>query len=224
MMRALVIGGLLVAASAVAAAAQDTTAVIAGDRAATAELSKIIDGARANGLPVQPIVSYVNYGILMKATTPRIIAAARAMATRLEEARDALAPHPSDSDIAAGENALSSKVSSKALQVIRKASGNRSVAVPLGVLTQLVVSEVDEGKATKIVVDLIRRNATTEQLIALGNDVRSDIEAGRKPNLAAELRLSGLTAVLGVPSATSAATDALSAGASTPTVPGKKKP
>jgi hypothetical protein len=222
-MRSLFVGGLLIAASAAAAVAQDTTVAIAGDRAATAELSKIIDGARANGLPVRPIIAKVNYGILMKAATPRIIAAARGTAARLEEARNALAPHPTDSDVAAGESALSSKVSTKSLQDIRKASGNRPVAVPLGVLTQLVANEVDESKATKIVVDLIHRSVTTDQLIALGNGVKSDVEAGTKPNLSAELRLNGLTAVLGVPSAASAAGDALSAGASAPTVP-KKKP
>lgn len=223
-MRSLFLAGTLVVASAAGAVAQDTTVVIAGDRAATAELSKIIDGARANGLPVRPIVAKVNYGILMKAATPRIIAAARGTAARLEEARDALAPHPTDLDVAAGESALSSKISTKSLQDIRKASGNRSVAVPLGVLTQLVANEVDEGKATRIVVDLIRRSATTDQLIALGNGVKSDVENGTKPNLSAELRLNGLTAVLGVPTAASATGDALSAGASAPTVPGKKKP
>jgi len=223
MIRSILLGGLLVATSAAAAVAQDTTVVIAGDRAATAELSQIIDGARANGLPVRPIVAKVNYGLLMKAATPRIIAAARGTAARLEEARKALAPHPSELDVTAGESALSSKISTKSLQDIRKASGNRPVAVPLGVLTQLVANEVDESKATKIVVDLIRRSATTDQLIALGNGVKEDVEAGTKPNLSAELRLHGLTAVLGVPSAASAAGDALSAGASAPTVP-KKKP
>jgi hypothetical protein len=228
MMRNVMLSTLLVVALADAVPAQDPPAIIAGDRAASAEVSKIIESARASGLPDEPILATIGYAVNIAHASPsRIVAAVRATVARLQEARDALAPNPTGIDIAAGGNALSANVSTKSLQDIRRASGNRSVAVPLGVLTQLVANKVDEKKATKIVMNLIRQGATADQLIALGNDVNSDILAGTKPNNSVEIRMTHLTAVLGVPtSAASAASDqhGLTAGASNPTPPGKKKP
>jgi hypothetical protein len=226
-MRSLILGSVLVTAMVGVASAQDTTAIIAGDRAASAELSKIIEGARTKGLPVEPILSKIAYAVnIAHAPGPRIVAAARATAARLEEARDALAPNPTSNDIDAGGKALSANVSKKSLQDVRKASGNRPVAVPLGVLTQLVTNKVDEAKATKYVTDLIRRGATTEQLVALGNDVNSDVVLGTKANNSMDLRATHLTAVLGVPGGTAAAAvdQGFQAGTSSPTPPGRKKP
>jgi hypothetical protein len=207
------------------AGAQDTTsALIAGDRASSAELARILDAAQSSGLPVKPILTKISYGILMKASAPRIIAAARGTAARLEEARSALEPHPSESDIAAGENALSSRVSVKSLREIRRAAANRPLAVPLGVLSQLVASGVDEEKAAKRVTDLVRKGITAEMLADLGNAVNTDVQGGAKPNNSFDLRSSRLTAVLGVPGTAAAADLGLTAGAATPTPGGKKKP
>ena len=227
MMRSLIVGSLFAMTLVRVAAAQDTTALIAGDRATSAELAKIIEGARSKGLPVEPILSKIGYAVnIAHAAGPRIVAAARATAARLEEARDALAPNPTPNDIDAGGKALSANVSTKSLQDVRKASGNRPVAVPLGVLTQLVANNVDEAKATKYVTDLIRRGVTTEQLVALGNDVNSDVGLGTKANNSMDLRGSRLTAVLGVPTgaAATALDQGLQAGAASPTPPGRKKP
>ena len=226
-MRSVILGSMLVTAMVGVASAQDTTALVAGDRATSAELSKIIEGARTKGLPVEPILSKVGYAVnIAHAPGPRIVAAARATAARLEEARDALAPNPTANDIDAGGKALSANVSRKSLQDVRKASGNRPVAVPLGVLTQLVANNVDEARATKYVTDLIRRGATTEQLVALGNDVNSDVVLGTKANNSMDLRATHLTAVLGVPGGTAAAAvdQGFQTGTSSPTPPGRKKP
>jgi hypothetical protein len=224
MMRRLMLAGLFVAAIAPAAVAQDSTSLIASDRASSAELAKIVDATRASGLPVEPILTYIRYGVLVHASGGRIVAAARTMAARLEEARSALAPNPSLLDIAAGEGALSANVSSRSLQDIRKVSGNRPLAVPLGVLTQLVANNVEEKRATKIVTDLMRKNATADQLVAFGNDVSSDINSGTKPNSAVEIRTNRLSAVLGVPVTGAAVTTGDFAAASPQPPGGKKKP
>lgn len=219
---------LIVACAASVARAQETTALIAGDAAASAELSKIIEATRASGLPVDPILAKIRYAVVIAhAPAPRVVLVARAVSARLEEARAALAPNPTAIDITAGENALSASVSSQSLKDIRKISGNRSLAIPLGVLTQLVASKVDEKKATKIVTTLMRNGASGDQLMAYGNEVSSDVLSGTKPNNAADLRNMGLSAVLGVPGAAAAATmagDGLQAATPTPPAPGKKKP
>jgi hypothetical protein len=202
-----------------AAAAQDTSTLLSGDREASAELSRIVETTRRGGLPVDPILAKVRYAVLVAhAPPPRIVAAARAVAARLDEARSALAPHPTPPDIAAGEDALSSGVSRAALQDIRKANPNRPVAVPLGVLAQLVANGVPEKRAAKIVTDLIRRGATAEQLVALGNEINADVALGTVAANALELRTSRLNAVLALPS-----TSAEASPTST-TIGGPKKP
>jgi len=223
--RRVFLGALLIAASARTVVAQDTTSLIAGDRATSAELSKIIEATRASGLPVEPILAKIRYAVLVAhAPALRIVAAARATAARLEEARSALAPNPTAIDIVAGEGALSSNVSRQSLQDVRKVSGSRPVAVPLGVLAQLVASNIEEKKATKIVTDLIRKGATGEQLLALGNEVSSDVQAGVRANSAFELRTNRLSAVLGVPGATATVGEGLTSAANPAPPAGKKKP
>lgn len=205
------------------ASAQDTTALIAGDREASAELASIIEAAKSNGLPIDPILSKVRQAVFVAhASSARTLVAARATVARLEEARKALAPHPTERDIIAGQDALSASVSSKALRDIRKVSPNRPVAVPLGVLAQLVSNHIPEDRASRIVTDLIKHGASEDQILALGKDVNADVAVGARPNIALDLRMSRLNAVLGIPTST---TDGVSATAPTSLDgPGKKKP
>jgi len=213
--------GLIVLACATrVAAAQEISALVA-DREASAELAKIVATVRQNGLPLEPILAKVQYAVMVRSPAPRIVAAAHAVAARLEDARSALAPQPTATDIVAGENALWSGVSRKSLEEIRKVSPNKPVAVPLGVLAQLVVSSVPEKKATKYVTDLIKRGATSDQLVALGNDVNAEVKLGTRAMDALEVRMNRLNAVLGVPGANG---DAASVPTSLQSGDGKKKP
>jgi hypothetical protein len=216
-------GMLLLVGVASRAFAQDTTALITGDREASAELADIIQAAKSDGLPIDPILAKVRYAVFVAHASPaRTVAAARATMARLEEARKALAPHPTERDIIAGQDALSASVSSKALQAVRKVSPNRPVAVPLAVLAQLVGNHISEDSASRIVTDLIRRGASTKQIADLGNDVNQDVALGTRASSALELRMNRLNAVLGIPTSNGDAVTATS-----PTSldgPGKKKP
>jgi len=195
MYRRLIVGALIAAASRVTAAQE--TILIPSDREANAQVAQIVASAEAAGLPTNPIVGKVRFGVTVTRAKPSdIVAAARALAERLELARTALEPNPSQPEIEAGANALAEKATPKELKTVRRASGNRSVVVPLSVLTQLLVSKVKLSRATEIVTDLIKRGATTPQLVALGNDVQEDVGVGRPANVAVEDRARGLTAVL----------------------------
>ena len=203
------------------AAAQDVASLVA-DKDASAELAKIVAAAERKGLPVDPIIARVRYAVMMRAPAPRIVAAANSVAARLEDARNALAPQPTAKDIIAGEDALGSGVSKKSLQEIRKASTNKPLAVPLGVLAQLVASEVPEKTATKYVTNLMKHGATAEQLATLGNEVEAEVKLGSGATAALELRMNHLNAVLGAPGANGDA--AASAPTSLQSGDGKKKP
>src|ERR1700759_613503 len=74
--------------------AQDSMAFLAGDRETAAKVTRIVEGARTQGLPTEPIVAKAQEGVLFHAAPARIVAAAQAVAKRLETARSALAPNP----------------------------------------------------------------------------------------------------------------------------------
>ena len=208
----------LVASLARVASAQDTL-LLPGDRDASAELARIVSAARDAGLPVDPILGKVSYGVVVVHAPPqRIVAAVRALAARLEIARDALAPRPTPGDIATGADALEFGATKAELRAVRTASGDQPVSTPLGVLAQLVASGVNAKRAAQIVTDLIKRHASTAQLVALGADVNADVASGAQATAALDTRLRGLTAVLAPPGGV--ALDAPGISATTP----KKKP
>jgi hypothetical protein len=211
---------LLLALLAPQVSAQQDSLFFPSDRDANAQLATIVTAARDAGLPIDPILGKVRYGILVVHAQPqRIVGAARALAARLQVARDALMPGPTAGDIATGADALEYGATKDQLKAIRVASGDQPVSTPLGVLAQLVASGVDAKRATTIVTDLIKKHATPAQLVALGTDVNADVANGAKATAALDIRLRGLTAVLAPPGGVGAATgDGLSA-----TTP-KKKP
>lgn len=211
----------LLAVGAQRVVAQEPVPLLAGDSDASAQLAKIIETTHQKGLPTDPILTKVRYYLVYHAAPARIVAAARAMAARLEVAREALAPRATERDIMAGEGALGSPgVTSAELRAVRAASANTDVVVPLGVLAQLVESGVDVKRAAAMVTDLIKRGASPTQLATLGNDVDSDVLRGARATNALDIRTRGLNAVLAPPgvSATSDASLAAQSGS------GKGKP
>jgi hypothetical protein len=192
------LGGLALNAS-----AQGTQPFVPGDADANAQLTALVETARTNGLPIDPIVAKVQYGRVVHAEPSRIVASARAVATRLEIARDALAP-ASALDITAGADALGSGATKETLRAIRTASGGQPVVTPLAVLAQLLSSNVPLKKATEIVTSFLRRGATPEQLVALGNNVNDDVTHGAAALAALDARARFLSGVL-APGGTSAA-------------------
>ena len=97
---------------------------------------------------------------------------------RLRKANELLAPSPSVDELSAGADALSVGVPEKTLKQMRQAAPRRSIAVELGVLTELVARKVPAGKASKMILDLMARGATGAQLTAMNNAVQNDVAAG----------------------------------------------
>jgi hypothetical protein len=157
---------------------------------------QMIDAARARALPVDPLVDRALEGAMKRAPAARIRAAVSALAQRLEVAREWLAPSPTPADIAAGAGALSVGVPRETLRDIRSVQPNQPIAVPLGVLTELVARSVPVDRAATLVVQLLRRGATSTQLVALSVDVQRDIAAGIEPLAAFDLRTRGVASTL----------------------------
>jgi hypothetical protein len=157
---------------------------------------QVVDAARARALPTDPLVDRALEGAMKRAPGARIRAAVSALAQRLEVARNALAPSPTEADIAAGAGALGVGVPRETLRTIRSVQPDRPVAVPLGVLTELVARSVPVDQAATLVVQLLRRGVTPTQLVALGEDVQRDIAAGIEPGAAFDLRTRGVASTL----------------------------
>lgn len=186
-------------------AAQGIAPFFASDPGANDQIVKIIGSVEQKGLPTDPILTKVRQGLTLHAQPTVIVAAAQKLASRLEIARDALAPHPTMLDIVAGQDALLFGASPAELRAVRAASANQSLLVPLGVLSQLVVSGVNAKRAAEIVVNLMRRGVSPDQLATLGNDVDSDVHHGAQALSALDIRTRGLNAVLAPPGAAAAA-------------------
>lgn len=198
---------------------QTTSAAVAAsfgaglDSTTAASLVQVVDGARAKGLPVEPIVAKARLGLLRRAPGTLIVAAARSTAERLDAARTALAPAPTMADVVAGADALTAGVNADALRSLRRVAPARPLAVPLGVLAQLVASGVPIARATAIVRDLVKRGAPAGQLVALGNAVDGDVRAGERAEVSLGLRLRQLDAVLGPPGSAASAAAGICASA-----------
>jgi hypothetical protein len=194
MRRSLWIAGLVIGWSG-AAAAQETL-MIPNDREASAQVARIVETARAANLPTNPIVGKVNFGLLRKSKPDAIVRAASTVRLRLEAARDALAPRPTQQEITEGANALGENATVAALREVRKAGGSQSVAAALGLLTQMLASQVSLATATEAVTDLLRRGAQPGQLVAMGNDLETDMGNGTTIESSLDVRRHALIAAL----------------------------
>ncbi len=158
-----------------------------------------IDLAATIGLPTEPFVAKALEGVAKKASTRRIRAAMNALQKRMQEARLLLAPSPTVDELAAGADAIGVGVPDNTLKLMRAAAPNRSIAMELGVLTELVAKGVPARQAAKMVLDLMARGAAGAQLTALSSAVQDDVAAGLKPDAALELRGRGIMSLLPLP-------------------------
>lgn len=152
--------------------------------------------ARAIGLPEGLLIAKANEGIAKRATPKRITDAVAALGKRLQVAREQLAPNPSEDEIAAGADALYVGVPARTLKKMRAAWPDRSLALPLGVLTELVAKGLPAERAAQVVTDLMTRGATNVQLYALAQSVQGDVAAGWAPEAALDLRARGVMSLL----------------------------
>jgi hypothetical protein len=164
-----------------------------------------ISRAAQRGLPVRALVAKANEGVTKQAAGERIRVAVSTLAKRLEQARDLLAPSPSDADVIAGADALAVGVPAPMLRQIRAAYPvGVSVAMPLDVLTELVARGVPASNALEQITQLMRRGATPTQIAGLGASVQSDVAAGLTPDAALEVRARGVMSLLPSPAAAAA--------------------
>jgi hypothetical protein len=160
------------------------------DTGAVAAIMPIIDAAQGQGLPIDPLVQKALEGASKRAPTDRIVLAVRRLSSQLGTARLALGT-ASTPELVAGASALQAGVRPEVLASLRDERPQASLAVPLGVLAELIARGVPADTGAMAVVALVDANVSDAQLVALRHDVERDIGIGAPPTTALIARTSG---------------------------------
>ncbi len=155
--------------------------------------------AKERGVPSEPLLSKALEGVAKNATSASIRSAMSALQKRLSRAHDLLGASATVDELSAGADALYVGVPDKTIAMMRAAAPRRSIAVELGVLTELVARHVAPKKASQMILDLMARGATGAQLTALNAAVQSDVAAGLTPEAALERHGRGILSLLPPP-------------------------
>jgi len=189
-MRPLLTAGALVLATMVTGVATAQEARLAGRLSvgARADVEAVLDSARRDGLPVEPLVDRALEGASKGADDARIVAAVRRLAADLATARDAFGPGVADAEISAGASALRAGARGKDLARLRTARPGQSVTVAAAVLTDLVALGVPPDTATAAVLSLAAL-ADDATYLAFRRNVERDVALGATPVAALTYRL-----------------------------------
>lgn len=165
------------------------------DAETLAKVTRLTDSARAESLPVDPLVGVALEGAQKKAATARITKAVQDYLGALRGARAALGPDATPAELTSGAGVLLSGVSSDVLRQLRAANPKRSLTVPLVVLADLIARGVPKDTAARAIAAAARANARDDDYSALRRFVEQDIQAGASPAAAAMLRVRSITGV-----------------------------
>lgn len=183
---------LLASAAARDGQAQDARLAARLDQPTLAAVTSIVDSARRAKLPTAPLVDKALEGAAKGSDDGRIVLAVRQLSTRLATARGVLGPNTRSDELKAAAAALGAGAAPHDLEQLRAAAGKRSLTMPLAVFTDLVAREVPPASASAVVLELTRAKVRDGDLTLFQRNVRSDIDRGADPTVAATTRARGL--------------------------------
>jgi hypothetical protein len=176
------------------AGAQDPRIPIRLDAPSKAAILALVDSARAQGIPVEPLMEKVYEGMARGADGPRIIAAVRSLTIEMASAHKALGTVASADEIKAAAAAVHAGVPAVELGKMKKQGGlRRSLTLPFTVLTDIVSRGVPVQAAANAIRSLVGAGARDADLNTFQRNVKVDIEQGAPPAAAAETRAKGAT-------------------------------
>lgn len=152
----------------------------------------VLESARNEGLPTEPLIVKALEGASKRADGPIIVSVVRGLVGDLRRAREALGPASNPKDVEAGAHALRAGVPMRELERLRNAKANVRLAQALNVMSVLSNDGVPPDSIAPRVVTLVLAGATEEQLATLRQDIKRDINGGVAATTAAALRGDGL--------------------------------
>src|SRR5687768_15614425 len=159
---------------------------------AHAPVRAIIDSARTRGLPVEPLIQMALEGASRGADPQRIVRAVSSLADRMDAARGALGAQSSETELVAAAGAIMLGVPDATLRNLRQTQPDRSVALPLVVLADIVQRGVPVDTASSVIMSLSRARMPESEFHSLRQAVMQDISSGANPAAAAATRARGI--------------------------------
>jgi hypothetical protein len=180
----------LVCAALASAGAQDPRIGTRLDAPTRAAIFALVDSARAQGLPVEPLMEKVYEGMGKGADGPRIVAAVRSLTIEMASAHRALGTVATADEIKAAASAMHAGVPAVELGKMKKESSKlrRSLTLPFTVLADIVSRGVPVETAANAIRSLVGAGARDADINKFQRNVSVDIEAGAPPAAAAETR------------------------------------
>lgn len=184
------VSALILAAAAFAPAhAQDPRLGNRLDAPSRVAILALIDSAKAQGIPTEPLVQKVNQGQAMGADGPRIVAAVRTLAREMATAHRALGTVATADEIQAAASAVHAGVPAVELGKIKKQGGlRRSLSLPFTVLADIISRGVPVEAGVNAIRSLVGAGAKDADINDFQRNVSGDIEKGAPPAAAAETR------------------------------------
>jgi hypothetical protein len=152
--------------------AQDARLTERLDPGTAAQVQQVVDSAREDGLPGEPLVQKALEGGTLGASGDRIVTAVRTLHGQLQRAREALGGEASDAELTAAAGALRAGLEPAALRRLQSLRAGRPLVVPIAVLTDLVAEGVPPAEATRSVLDLARDGRPDDDFVALRRQVQ----------------------------------------------------
>ena len=158
-------------------------------------LSALVDSARAQGIPVEPLMEKVYQGLAMGADGSRIVVAVRSLTFEMGNAHRVLGAVATTDELKAAASAVHAGVPAVELGKMKKQSGlRRSLTLPFTVLADIVSRGVPVAAATNAIRSLVGAGAKDKEISDFQRNVSVDIEKGAQPAAAAETRAKGAVA------------------------------
>jgi hypothetical protein len=155
----------------------------------------LVDSARAQGLPIEPLVEKMNEGLAKGADGPLIVTAVRKLTLEMASAHRALGTVASADELKAAASAMHAGVPAVELGKMKKQSGlRRSLTLPFTVLADIVSRGVPVEAGVNAIRSLVGAGAKDEDLSKFQRNVSVDIEKGAPPAAAAETRAKAVPA------------------------------
>jgi len=155
-------------------------------------VSAIVDSARIAKLPTAPLVDKALEGAAKGSDGAKIVVAVKQLSVRMGSARRVLGSSAPADEIKAAAGAMDSGLSVRDLARLHAAGRQRSLVMPLAVVSDLIGQSIPLPTVTDLVLQLVKARVSDRDLSLLQRNVRTDVERGGDPTVAATTRVRGL--------------------------------
>lgn len=130
-------------------------------------VERLLDSARASGLPTEPLVRKALEGESKGADSARIVSAVATLGRYLGQARQALGTGTDEATLVAGAAALRAGAQPARLRALDSLRARERLAVPLSVLADLLTSGVEPERAWTTVREMATQGAPDADFLEL---------------------------------------------------------